>query len=80
MTTAIEWREHARVNLVALGKAAKENERLRESVVELLEILRQLPPGNLGGRDEAAILRAMYAAGILLPPTETVKMMTVPNA
>ena len=50
---------------------------LRQTVVDLLEILRQWEPDHASAEDQRTIMKAMYQVGILGDPTETVLAMKV---
>lgn len=52
---------------------AEENNKLRRTIAELLEILRQWEPDHASAEERQAILRAMYQVGILTDPQETLR-------
>jgi hypothetical protein len=56
---------------------AEENNQLRCTVAELLEILRQWEPDHASGEDRQKIVRAMYQIGVLHDPAKTVAAMKV---
>lgn len=56
---------------------AEENNKLRRTVAELLEILRQWEPDHASGEDRQKIVRAMHQIGVLHDPTKTVEAMKV---
>lgn len=76
-SAATEVKAHAMRQAGAkLRELDSENEQLRGTMVELLEILRQWEPDHSSGEDRQKIVRAMYQTGILTDPTTTLRNMT----
>jgi hypothetical protein len=60
--------------------AEAETAALRETIIALLEILRQWEPDHASAEDRRSILVAMYQVGILNDPAKTVAAMVMAEA
>lgn len=58
-----------------LAKAADEIDGLRETMMDLLHLLRKWEPRHASGDDRRTILQAMYQVGMLTDPMESVQKM-----